>query len=138
MTEEFISKMSPDLQENSMIYSKAFLHYAKNEFDRSLDYIGKINIDTFQMKYFLKNLQIIISYEINDFEMFLFLQDSHKHFLSKNKSVSKSYRESNMKFLYECSFKLKESKDISELELIRKDMLQDVMVNTADRKTGRI
>ncbi|MCB0728817.1 MAG: hypothetical protein KDD00_15240 [Ignavibacteriae bacterium] len=131
MTEEFISKMSPDLQENSMIYSKAFLHYAKNEFDKSLDYIGKINIDTFQMKYFLKNLQIIISYEINDFEMFLFLQDSHKHFLSKNKSVSKSYRESNMKFLSYTNalFKLKESKDISELELIRKDMLKDVMVN---------
>ena len=41
MIKNFIPKINPDLQENTLIYSKAFLHYSKNEFDKSLDYIRK-------------------------------------------------------------------------------------------------
>ena len=92
---------------------------------------GKISVDTFQMKYFLRNLQMIISYEINDFEMFLYIKDTHKHFLSKNKSVSESYKESNMKFLNYTNtlFKMRETKDLSELDYIEKNLLGDVVVN---------
>lgn len=131
MINDINPKMNPELKENSLIFSMAFLHYSKNEFDKSLDYIGKINVDTFQMKYFLRNLQIMISYEINDFEMFMFLKDSHKHFLSKNKSVSESYRESNMKFLNYTNtlFKIRESNDKSEIDLVEKNLMADVMVN---------
>lgn len=131
MITEFNPKMNQEIRENSLIFSNAFLHYSKNEFDKSLDFIGKISVDTFQMKYFLRNLQIMISYEINDFEMFMFLMDSHKHFLSKNKSVSESYRESNMKFLSytKILFKIRESNDRSELELTQKNLLTEVMVN---------
>lgn len=131
MISDFNPKMNPELKENSLIFSKAFLHYARNEYDKSLDFISKINVDTFQMKYILKNLQIMISYEINDFEMFLFLMDTHRHFLSKNKSVSKSYKESNMKFLTYTNtlFKSRESNDKSDLDLIIKNLQKDVLVN---------
>ncbi len=63
--------------------------------------------------------------------MFLFLNDTHKHFLSKNKSVSESYKESNMKFLnYTNSlFKLKESSDKTEISFTENAILNDVVVN---------
>jgi hypothetical protein len=131
LIKEFLPKIDPSLMENFKMYSLAYLHYSKNEFDKSLEYSNKISIDTFQLKYFLKNLQIIISFEKNDYEMFLFLNDTHKHFLSKNKSVSESYKESNMKFLnYTNSlFKLKESSDKTEISFTENAILNDVVVN---------
>jgi len=131
LRKEFLHKLDTTLQENFKIFSLAYLHYSKNEFDKALEFSNKISIDKFQLKYFLKNLQIIISFEKNDYEMFLFLNDTHKHFLAKNKSVSQSYKESNMKFLnYTNSlFKLKESLDLPEIEFTEKSINNDVVVN---------
>jgi hypothetical protein len=128
---EFQSKLDPDLQDNFNKYSLAFLYYSKNKFDKAMEYTNQISIDTFQMKYFLRNLQFIISYEKDDYDMFQYLSDSHRHFLSKNKSVSGSYKDSNLKFLnYTNSlFKLRESKDKTESGLMKKALLEDLVVN---------
>ncbi len=131
LIKEFLPKLDTDLQNNFNIYSLAFLHFSKNEFDKALEYSNKISIDTFQMKYFLRNLQFIISYEKDDYDMFQYLSDSHRHFLAKNKSVSDSYKESNLKFLnYTNSiFKLKESKDKKEIDFMKNTLLKDSVVN---------
>jgi len=131
LIKEYLPKMDPELHNNFNIYSLAFLHFSRNEFDKALEYTNKISIDTFQMKYFLRNLQFIISYEKDDYDMFQYLSDSHRHFLSKNKSVSESYKESNLKFLnYTNSiFKLKESKDKKEIDFMKNTVLKDSVVN---------
>jgi hypothetical protein len=128
---DFIPGIDPDLRENFRIFSIAFLCYSRDEFDKSLEYSNLISIDSFQLKYILKNLQIIISYEKNDYEMFLYLNDAYKHFLSKNKSVSTRYRNSNMKFLNYINllFKLRKSRDKVEIGFMEKNLLGDVVVN---------
>jgi len=131
LIKEYLPKLDPELKDNFNIYSLAFLHFSRNEFDKALEYTNRISIDTFQMKYFLRNLQFIISYEKDDYDMFQYLSDSHRHFLSKNKSVSVSYKESNLKFLnYTNSiFKLKESKDKKEIDFMKNAVLNDSVVN---------
>ncbi len=131
LIKDFLPKIDTVLRENFKQFSLAYLYYSKDEFDKSLECSNKITIDSFQMKYFLRNLQIMISFEKNDYVMFQYLNDSHKHFLSKNKSVSESYRESNMKFLNYINtlFKLRESNDKSELGFIKISLLADVVVN---------
>ena len=131
LIKEYLPKLDPELQDNFNIYSLAYLHFSRNEFDKALEYSNKISIDTFSMKYFLRNLQFIISYEKDDYDMFQYLSDSHRHFLSKNKSVSDSYKESNLKFLnYTNSiFKLKETKDKKEIDFIKNNVLKDLVVN---------
>ncbi|MBK8553122.1 MAG: hypothetical protein IPL53_19510 [Ignavibacteria bacterium] len=121
---EYLPKTDPELQDNFKTYSLAYLHYSKSEFDKALEYTNKISIDTFQMKYFLRNLQIIISYEKDDYDMFQYLSDSYRHFLSKNKSVSSGYKESNMKFLNYTNtlFKLREADDRSEAGFIESSL----------------
>ncbi len=58
--------------------------------------------------------------------MFLFLKDSRKHFISKNKSVSESYGENKMKFLYYTGklFKICDTNNISEAGLLKKIYFQ--------------
>lgn len=128
---DYLPKTDEDLQENFMIYSTAYLHSARNEFDKALEYVNKIQIDTFQLKYSLKNLQIMISYEKNDYDMFLYLNDTQKHFLSKNKSVTESYKNSNMKFLNYVNslFKLRESGDKHKASFTEKTLREDNVVN---------
>lgn len=131
LIKDYLPKIDPDLRDNFEIFSLAYLHYSCNEFERSLEYSNKINIDSFQMKYFLRNLQIIISFEKDDYEMFQYLSDSHRHFLSKNKSVSERYKESNLKFLNYINslFKLREAKDKTESAVLKNLLEADTVVN---------
>jgi hypothetical protein len=135
LMKDFLPATEPELKSNFGIFSQAYLNYAKGEYEQALDYSNKISIETFQMKYYLRNLQIIISYEKDDFEMFKYMCDSYKHFLSKNKSVSHSYRESNMKFLNYTNtlFKLREAlrvtKDKSEIGFTVNELRKEVVVN---------
>lgn len=131
MIKDFLPKIDPGLKDNFYQFSLAYLYYSKKDFDKSLDCSNKITIDSFQMKYFLRNLQIILSYEKDDYNMFQYLNDSYRHFLAKNKSVSESYKESNMKFLNYTNtlFKLRESNDKSEIGFINNSLLGDVVVN---------
>lgn len=127
----YLQKISPELRDNMRVYGNVYLHYSRNEFDETLTLINKINIDTHPMKFNLKNLQILVSYEKNDYEMFLYLKDSYKHFLSKNKSVSEIYKESSMKFMgyTDSLFKLKESGDKKEMEYLKKTINEDIVLN---------
>lgn len=127
----YLKKVEPDLQDNFKNYTLAYLHYSKNEYDLVLDYSNRITIDTFQLKFILKNLQVRISYEKNDYEMFLYIMDSQKHFLAKNKSVSENYKTSNMKFLnYTNSlFKLRENYNKTEIGMTEKLIVNDVVIN---------
>ena len=131
LLKEYLPKIDHELQENFKNYTLAFLHYSNNEYDSALEHSNKITIDTFQLKYILKNLQIRISYEKNDYEMFLYLMDSQKHFLAKNRSVSESYKTSNMKFLNYTNllFKLSEKYNKTELGMTEKLITNDVVVN---------
>lgn len=128
---EYLHKTDRSHQENLKHFAAAYLHYSKKEYDDSLSCIGKVSIDSFPMKYALKNLQILISFEKDDYDMFLYLQDSQKHFLSNNKSVSVSYKISNMKFLnfLNTLFKLRQTKDKIKLDYLEKSILGDRMVN---------
>jgi len=57
--------------------------------------------------------------------------DSQKHFLAKNRSVSESYKTSNMKFLNYTNllFKLSEKYNKTELGMTEKLITNDVVVN---------
>lgn len=131
LIKDFLPLTDKKFRDNFYQFSLAYLYYSKNEYDKSLECSNKISIDSFQMKFFLRNLQIILSYEKNDYNMFLYLNDSYRHFLSKNKSVSESYKKSNMKFLnYTNSlFKIRESDDKSEIGFIKNSLPGDVVVN---------
>jgi hypothetical protein len=55
---EYSSKLPPEHTVNMMYYSMAYLSFAKKEFQKTLEYASKINFSTFQMKYYLRNLQL--------------------------------------------------------------------------------
>ncbi|MDQ3194769.1 MAG: hypothetical protein M3P82_07215, partial [Bacteroidota bacterium] len=81
----YIDMLPEDKRVNSYNFGMAHLNFVKGDFPKSLEYILKINIAYFDMKYYVKNLQMMNYFELDDYESFIFAFDSYKHFTSKNK-----------------------------------------------------
>lgn len=90
--DNFFELLLPEVKGNMNLFTEAFYNYSKGNWDKSLESAMKIKADHFIFKYDLRDLQGMLYYELNDYESFTYLMDSHKHFLKKNKYVSEKYK----------------------------------------------
>ncbi len=127
---KFGNKIPEDRRENDYNYSRALILFGKKEYSKSLEHLSKINHDFFSMKHYVKNIQMMNHYELNDYISFNYVADSYRHFLSKNKSVT-----SHNKYVseYLCNsinklFKLRESFDKFEMEKFRKEIKENELL----------
>lgn len=101
--EEFISTytkaLRPSAAENMKLYGAAYLHFARGEFGKALELVNKINIDIKSFKFELKNLQLMLFYELNDYDSLLYAMDSYKHYATGNKFVSEAVRKKIFRFV---------------------------------------
>ena len=102
-TENFIKNshvlLEPSIKENMFYYSSAYLSFARNDFDKCLEFESKINFDTFQQRYYLRDLRLCSLYELGKFETALNLIDSYKHFIKKDTSYTAKMKQGYMLFL---------------------------------------
>ncbi len=135
---EFMNKYYPllhdDYKANMKNLSLANLCFAKNEFHKCLEYLNTIEFDIFQFKYNVRNLQMMVYYEIDDYVGFSYIEDSYKHFLSNNKEINARNKESNGNLIsyIHAMFKVRESKDRIEAGLLREKLKNE---NTVAMKT---
>lgn len=87
----FVDKVTPDKRKSCYNFGMAHLCFIKGDYNNSLEFISKIDFVYFDLKYYVRNLQMMNYYELNDFETFVFAFDSYKHFTSKNKNVSEAW-----------------------------------------------
>lgn len=119
---KFINRLQKKTRENMLLFANAHLYFGKDEFGKSLETIAKTDYDLFQMKYFIRNLQIKNYYELNDYNSFQMTVDSYNHFINKNKNVSDKWRKQIKSFCVNVNrlFKLKESFDEFEFKNLKK------------------
>lgn len=101
--DNFISTCIPLLQkehrENMYNYAMAYTYYHKKDYEKALEYNSKINFELFALRYDNRLLQFQIYYELNYFDEAYSLIDTHRHFISNNKTVSGYYKEMHTNFL---------------------------------------
>jgi len=91
-SEKFIKFTPERFKENLQKFSSAHLYFLKNKFDKSLEEILTMNYDILYFKYSLRNLRAMNYYELNDYNSFLLLFDSYKHFISKDLSGNERFK----------------------------------------------
>lgn len=125
ITSGFQKYLPDNLKENLIKFSDAHLYFLDNEFNKSLEKILSVDYDLFIMKYYLKNLQMMNFYELNDYNSFLSSLDAFKHFLSKNKSVTERWKSNQALFSNYMNrlFKLKEKPDGHELKKLKNEII---------------
>ncbi len=102
----------------------------RNEFERALEQMLTIRYDLFGVKFYLRNLQMMIYYELNDHNSFLLLLDSYRHFLNNNRSVTEDWKKTQtvlIKFLTRL-FNLKENYDEYELKKLKQDVSSSLVL----------
>ncbi len=121
---KFISRIQKNTRGNMLLFANAHLYFGKGEFGKSLECISKTDSDLFQMKYFIRNLQIRNFYELNDYDSFVMALDSYNHFLNKNKTVSEGWKRAMKSFcnIINRMFKLKENFDEYEFKKLKEEV----------------
>ena len=94
--ENFIQKYSGELnvnyRENMINYSLANLYFAKGEFEKALDYLGRVKYDMSLFKTDLKNIYFRIYYELNYTEQCFSVLDSMKHYAATSKDLTEFFK----------------------------------------------
>ena len=121
---DYIDKIPESSKDSSYNFAMAHLHFVKSEFGKSLEFISKINENYFDMKHILKNMKLMIYYELNDINSFLYALDTNKHFTNRNKAVDFERKESDNLFFkfIDRLFRLRENYDDFEFKKLKKEV----------------
>ncbi|MEO8664049.1 MAG: hypothetical protein ABI462_01020 [Ignavibacteria bacterium] len=127
---EYLDKIPEISRSSSYNFGMALVHFAKSEFNKSLEFIAKINQNYFDMKHQLKNLILMIYYELNDYDAFLYSLDTNKHFINNNKAVDDNRKESGNIFFNLVSklFKIKENYNDYECNKINLELSSSFII----------
>lgn len=122
----FKDKLSEDKKINAYNFAMASLCFIKGEYKKSLEYSLKIGFEFLQMKFYVRNLQLMNFYELNDYESFVLALDSYKHFTKKNKKIQDLRKELNSSFYQNVKklFYLRNKFDQFDFENLQNEILK--------------
>jgi hypothetical protein len=126
-SDSYLKCTRPSARLNMTLYGNAYLHFAKGEFGKALETVNKINFDIIAFKYEMKNLQIMLFYELNEIESLMYALDSYKHFASNNQFVSESSRDIIHRFIgyTNALCKLKEKPEKIKIQMLIEKISND-------------
>lgn len=116
--ETFKEKLTIGFDQNLYHFSLALIHFKKREFDRSFEFLSKVNYENVKDKVDVKCLLIQLYYELNSYENMLSQIDAFKHFLHNDKLLSRKIKDVHLNFarfvlkLINIKFKTSEEYDI--------------------------
>lgn len=121
----FFQLLQEEYKENMNYYTEAYYNFSTGKFENALDNCLKIKLEHFILKFDIKDLQAMLYYETDDYENFIYLLDTYKHFLKKNSLVSDQYKNWYGKFITSVHrlFRIKLNFDEYELMQFEKDVL---------------
>ena len=125
--EKYLDKIPSEHRENLKLFGEANISYLNKDYSSSLENLLKVNENILGIKRAVKNLEMIIHYERDDYDSFLYSVDSYKHYISRNKKITSDMKENIMRTIHYLSsmFKLKDNPDEYErsklLEQVKND-----------------
>ncbi len=84
---KYYKNLNTDKEESFYDFSFALIEFKRKNYDKSLEYISKVEITFHYLKYISKILYLQIYFELNYTEEANFMIDSFKHFLKANQHV---------------------------------------------------
>jgi len=120
------NKIIPSERKNILQYSLSMLAFEKEEYEKALNFINKINPQRTSLKLDIKNILLRLYFIMNYNESAISLIDSYKTFLQTNKSISIDRKQRHQNFLKVIKqlIKLKSEPLKTEPEIIRNNILK--------------
>ncbi|MCB0819231.1 MAG: hypothetical protein KDC13_01315 [Bacteroidetes bacterium] len=97
--EEYRSKLNPEFSENAYTYSMAWVHFSRNEYDKALRMLLRVEFNDVYYHLDSKSLLMKVYYEMDEYDPFFSLVDAFKIYLRRNKFISEFQRETYHNFI---------------------------------------
>lgn len=130
-TERFINdykdKLAPESSDVTYNFNMSRFYFFKGEFECALQTLNKLKrVNYVQYKMNIKNLTMMIYYELSYYDMAHGVIDSYRHFLASDKSLSEFRKVRYLNFInyFNRLIRLKEKPNAKELENFRFDLNQ--------------
>ena len=132
--EEYKKSLKPESAGELTGYSRAMVEFGRGNFEKSLRHLSKINIERANMKLDIKNLLIMIYYELNYDEELISLIDTYKHYLNRDEALTPHSKEQYRLFLKFVSalLKLRLNKNKKSAFILRKEIADANYFNLKD------
>lgn len=137
---EYKNKLNPEFTDETVKYSLAMVEFSKGSYEKALSLFSAIKIERSNMKIDIKNMLIMIYYELGYTEELFSLIDSYKHFLGRDKDITKNSKEKNTIFLKYVSdiVKINLSKNKEDALFLKKEIESAPYINMKDWLMGKI
>ncbi len=121
---DYKERLNPEIAAEIIDYSLAMTEFGKCNFEKSLEYLSKINIDISNIKLDIKNLQILNYFELNYKLELESLIDSYKHFLQRDKSLTPQSKNVSSLLIYFVSelIKIGRVRKKKDLNVLKKEI----------------
>ena len=90
--ETYKDELRVDYREAVYCYCKAFIEAERNNYEKALEYLSKLQTDELYLKIDLKLLQLRLYYELNEYDTLNSAIDSIRHTLNNNKFIADNRR----------------------------------------------
>ena len=124
--DNYKNSLDPNHSEITMNLSLACINIGINKFQEALNYLNKITkIDRLEYKFIIKDMYLMIFYELSFYDQANYLIDSYNHFLKKMRNhfnLEKIEGRQNYVKYYHKLLIMKEKQELSELDNILDDL----------------
>lgn len=127
--EKFINERKQELNplflESVYNYSCALSSFHKKDYGKALEFLAIAQNEDISHKIDVKNLVLLINYEMNDFDALKLALDSYRHFLKNNQTISEQVKNraaTVIKFLHRLS-KLSQKPDEFESVKLKQELV---------------
>lgn len=107
MINEYSGLLRPEIRDNIVFLSYAYLYFLRSEFEKSLQMISKIATEDFLFKNDIKKLMLIVLYELGYYEQAFAVIDTFRHYILNSREITEPRKMSSMDFLDAYSLLLK-------------------------------
>lgn len=97
--DKYSSALHPDLRRSMSYFSSSLINFYENNFDEAFKDLSKVKFDVFVFKYDIRNLSIMLNYELGYFDVVVSQLDSYKHFIKYDKNTPEFKKKGVMNFL---------------------------------------
>lgn len=97
--EKYSPKLHPDLRKSMLNFSTSLINFYENKFDAAYNDLSKVKFDVFVFKYDIRNLSIMLNYELGYFDMVISQLDSYRHFIKYDKNTPEFKKRGVINFL---------------------------------------
>jgi len=99
LLDKYSDKLNPEHKNDMINFTRAKMHFARSEFEQSLNFASKVNHEFFLFKIDIRTLLLQLYFQLGYYEELFSLIDSFRHFISASSDISESRKTRFLNFL---------------------------------------